>query len=58
MTSVTSRTDGRGGKTYSFWAWYSFKMSFWSVPEQRGPVDAGPVGHAHVHGEDRVRPAS
>ncbi len=33
MTSVTSRTDGRGGKTYSFWAWYSFKMSFWSVPD-------------------------
>ena len=34
MTSVTSRTDGRGGKTYSFWAWYSFKMSFWSVPDR------------------------
>ena len=24
--------DGRGGKTNSFWAWYSFRMSFWSVP--------------------------
>ena len=34
MTSVTNRTDGRGGKTYSFWAWYSFKMSFWRVPER------------------------
>ncbi len=34
MTSVTSRTEGRGGKTYSFCAWYSFKMSFWSVPER------------------------
>ncbi len=41
ITSVTSRTDGRGGKTYSFWAWYSFRMSFWSVPERsarRTPV--------------------
>ena len=35
MTSVTSRTEGRGGKTYSFWAWYSFKMSFCSVPDSR-----------------------
>ena len=34
MTSVTRRTDGRGGKTYSFWAWYSFRMSFCSVPER------------------------
>ena len=34
MTSVTNRTDGLGGKTYSFWAWYSFKMSFWRVPER------------------------
>ena len=25
---------GRGGKTNSFWAWYSFKMSFWMVPER------------------------
>ena len=33
MTSVTRRTEGRGGKTYSFCAWYSFKMSFWRVPE-------------------------
>ncbi len=32
-TSVTRRTEGRGGKTYSFCAWYSFKMSFWRVPE-------------------------
>jgi hypothetical protein len=28
----TSRIDGRGGKMNSFWAWYSFRMSFWSVP--------------------------
>jgi len=34
ITSVTRRTEGRGGKTYSFWAWYSFKMSFWMVPER------------------------
>ena len=32
MTSVTRRTDGRGGYRYSFWAWYSLKMSFWIVP--------------------------
>jgi hypothetical protein len=35
MTSVTSRIDGRGGNTNSFWAWYSFRMSFWSVPPIR-----------------------
>ena len=34
ITSVTRRTDGRGGNTYSFCAWYSFKMSFWMVPER------------------------
>ena len=33
MRSVTRRMLGRGGKTNSFWAWYSFKMSFWMVPE-------------------------
>jgi hypothetical protein len=26
------RIDWRGGNTNSFWAWYSFKMSFCSVP--------------------------
>ena len=35
MVSRTSRIDGRGGKTNSFWAWYSFRMSFWSVPPSR-----------------------
>ena len=30
--SRTSRMLWRGGKTNSFWAWYSFRMSFWSVP--------------------------
>ena len=30
--SVTSRIEGRGGKMYSFWAMYSLRMSFWSVP--------------------------
>ena len=33
--SVTRRTEGSGGNTYSFCAWYSFKMSFWSVPPRR-----------------------
>ncbi len=31
---MTSRSEGRGGKRYSFWAWYSFKMSFWRVPDR------------------------
>src|SRR5579872_5187140 len=35
MVSVTSRIDGRGGKMYSFWARYSFKISFWRVPDSR-----------------------
>ena len=35
MVSATRRIDGRGGKTNSFWAWYSFRMSFWSVPPRR-----------------------
>ena len=28
MVSTTSRIEGSGGKMYSFWAMYSFKMSF------------------------------
>ncbi len=35
MVSRTSRMDGRGGNTNSFWAWYSFRMSFCSVPPSR-----------------------
>src|SRR6202165_480979 len=31
--SVISRIEGRGGKMYSFWAMYSLRMSFCSVPE-------------------------
>ena len=30
--STTSRMEGSGGKMYSFWAMYSFRMSFWVVP--------------------------
>ena len=33
--SRTRRIDGRGGKTNSFCAWYSFRMSFCSVPPRR-----------------------
>ena len=33
--SRTSRIDWRGGNTNSFWAWYSFRMSFWRVPPRR-----------------------
>ena len=32
IVSRTSRNDGRGGKMNSFCAWYSLRMSFWSVP--------------------------
>jgi len=32
IESTTSRIEGSGGKMYSFWAMYSFRMSFWSVP--------------------------
>ena len=35
MTSRTSRMLGRGGNTNSFCAWYSLRMSFWSVPPSR-----------------------
>ena len=31
--SVTSFSDGAGGKMYSFWAMNSLRMSFWSVPD-------------------------
>ncbi len=30
--STTRRIDGSGGKINSFWAMYSFRMSFWMVP--------------------------
>ena len=33
--SVTMRIEGRGGNMYSFWAWYSLRMSFWMVPDSR-----------------------
>jgi hypothetical protein len=32
IESTTSRIEGSGGKMYSFWAMYSFRMSFWRVP--------------------------
>ena len=32
IVSVTRRSDGSGGKRNSFWATYSLRMSFWSVP--------------------------
>ena len=30
--STMSRIEGSGGKINSFWAMYSFRMSFWMVP--------------------------
>ena len=32
IMSTTMRTAGRGGTIHSFWAMYSFSMSFWTVP--------------------------
>jgi hypothetical protein len=29
------RSDGSGGKHQHFWAMYSLRMSFWSVPRRR-----------------------
>ena len=52
MTSVTSRMEGRGGKMYSFCAWYSFRMSFWSVPPSARLGTPGLGGGGDVHGEE------
>ncbi len=30
--STMQRSAGSGGKTQACWAWYSFRMSFWTVP--------------------------
>ena len=35
MVSRTRRMLWRGGNTNSFWAWYSFRMSFCRVPPRR-----------------------
>src|SRR6187551_1577733 len=35
IMSVMMRIDGSGGKIHSFWAMYSFRMSFWIVPPSR-----------------------
>ena len=54
--SVISRIDGRGGKMYSFWAMYSLRMSFWSVPPTLLPRRAVLLGDREVHGQrDRRR---
>src|SRR5664280_1799419 len=52
MMSVTSRSDGRGGKMYSFWAWYSLSMSFWRVPPRR--FRSVPAASAHLAHAQRV----
>ena len=40
---------------YSFWAWYSFRMSFWSVPPRRPRAAPGCSAARHVHGEEDGR---
>ena len=49
IVSRTSRNDGRGGKMNSFCAWYSLRMSFWSVPPScaRGTPGRFRVGDEH-----------
>ena len=48
----------RAGNTNSFWAWYSFRMSFCSVPPSRARVDPdllrGGDVHRQEHGGGRV----
>ena len=66
--SVIRRTDGRGGKMYSFCAWYSLRMSFWIVPVRSARatpafsaaatyiasrIAAGPLTVMEVETEDR-----
>ena len=41
----------------SFCAWYSFRMSFWSVPPSRARVDAVRLGVGDEHREDDRRRA-
>ena len=48
---MISRIEGRGGKMYSFWAMYSLRMSFWSVPADLLHVDPLLLRHRQVHGE-------
>ena len=68
MVSVTRRSEGSGGKMYSFCAMYSFRMSFCKVPEsvaQSAPcfsATARYMAHNTAAGElmviDVVTPAS
>ena len=50
--SVTSLSEGAGGKMYSFWAMNSLRMSFWSVPGQLRARHAGLLGGHDVHRPD------
>ena len=52
IVSRTSRIDGFGGNTNSFWAWNSLRMSFCNVPPSRCPLDARVLGDRDVHREN------
>ena len=51
IVSRTSRSDGRGGKMNSFCAWYSFRMSFCSVPPIRARAHTRRFGVGDEHRE-------
>ena len=56
IRSPISRRCGSGGKSHSFCAMYSLKMSVCSVPFSLADVDALPLGGDEVHAEDRAPP--
>src|SRR4030065_65571 len=52
MVSTTRRIEGSGGKMNSFWAMYSFRMSFWMVPAScLGGVGVESVEGGQVEGD-------
>ncbi len=55
IVSRTSRIDWRGGNTNSFWAWYSLRMSFWSVPPRRARGMPACLCLGDEHREDHGR---
>ena len=54
IMSTMSRMCGSGGKIHSFWAMYSLRMSFCSVPPQSGPRDALLFGGDQQEGKEHL----
>ena len=53
--SLKTRMEGAGGKSHSFWAMYSLRMSFWLVPASSSGRDALLLGGHDVHREQHHR---